>query len=143
MSPFANPKLAAIDDALTELEPSLNEFAQAHGFALTRSHEGSFNAPRRWLHRDSGVIRHEIGLIVSSKMPERLERGFYPDIPCTLYFAAFDRKAQMHYETIVFEAQPFISLRDSLPRHLADALAKLDACTPDFISRYGVQNAAF
>ena len=142
MSPFANPKLAAIDDALTELEPSLEEFGQAHGFALTRSHEGSFNVPRRWLCRDTGAVVHEIGLIIASEMPERLERGFYPDIPCTLYLVAFDRKAQRHYATTVFEAQPFSSLRDSLRRHLADALAKLDACTPDFILHYGVHDHA-
>lgn len=141
MSPLTNPKLAAIDDALRELEPSLGEFGQAHGFALTRSHEGSFNVPRRWLHRDSGAIRHEIGLIISLAMPERLERGFYPDIPCTLYVAAFDRKAQKHYQTPVFEALPFRSLRNSLDLHLADALAKLDTCTSDFISRYGVHDS--
>lgn len=142
MSPFTNPKLAAIDDALTQLEPCLEEFGQAHGFALTRSHEGSFNVPRRWLRRDSGAVVHEIGLIIASEMPERLERGFYPDIPCTLYLAAFDRKAQRHYDTRVFEAQPFSSLTDSLRRHLADALAKLDACTPDFILHYGVHDHA-
>jgi hypothetical protein len=133
-----DPNLAAIDDALTELEPSLDAFGKKHGFALTRSHEGSFNIPRRWLHRDSGTIRHEIGLIIASAMPERLERGFYPDIPCTLYIAAFDRKAQRHYHGTVFEGQPFSSLKDSLHCHLEDALAKLDGCTPDFISHYGV-----
>ena len=55
---------------------------------------------------------------------------------------AFDRKAQRHWDTRVFEAQPFRLLKDSLPRHLADALAKLDACTPDFIALYGVQDLA-
>jgi hypothetical protein len=140
MSPFTNPKISAIDDALTEIEPILDAFAQAHGFALTRSHSGSFNVPRRWLRRKSGAILHEIGLIIASEMPERVERGFYPDIPCTLYLAAFDRRAQRHYDIRVFEAQPFSSLRDLLARYLADALAKLDACTPDFISRYGVQD---
>jgi hypothetical protein len=142
MSPHTNPKLAAIDDALTELDPILEEFGLAHGFILRRSHEGSYNVPRRWLHRDSGAIFYEIGLIISSEMPERLERGFYPEMPCTLYLAAFDRKAQRYYDTRVFEAQPFSSLRDSLRRHLADALAKLDACTPDYILRYGVLDHA-
>jgi hypothetical protein len=142
MSCFTDPKIAAIDDALTELEPGLGEFGRSDGFALTRSHEGSFNVPRRWLQRESAGIRHEIGLIIASPMPERLERGFFPDIPCTLYIAAFDRTAQRHYDTTVFEAQPFSSLRDSLRRHLADAVAKLDACTPDFISHYGVHDHA-
>lgn len=138
MSSFRSPQIAEIDDALTELEPALNEFGRSHGFALTRSHEGSFNVPRRWLHRESAGIRHEIGLIIASPMPERLERGFYPDIPCTLYVAAFDRAAQRHYHAAVFEAQPFRSLKDSLGHHLADALAKLDACTPEFVSHHGV-----
>jgi hypothetical protein len=82
-------------------------------------------------------IRHEIGLIVASLMPERLERGFYPDIPCTLYIAAFDVAAQRHFHATVFEAQPFRSLRELLSHHLADALVKLDACTSEFIARYG------
>jgi hypothetical protein len=53
MSDFTNSKIAAIDDGLRELEPCLAEFGRAHGFALTRSHEGSFHVPRRWLHRAS------------------------------------------------------------------------------------------
>ena len=142
MSCFTDPKIAAIDDALTELEPSLDEFGRSHGFALTRSHQGSFNVPRRWLQRETAGIRHEIGLIIASPMPERLERGFYPEIPCTLYIAAFDRAAQRHYDTRVFESQPFSSLRDSLRRYLADALAKLDACTSDYILHYGVHDHA-
>ena len=137
-----NPKIAAIDDALTELEPSLDRFARSHGFTLTRSHEGSFNVPRRWLHRDAAGIRHEVGLIIASPMPERLERGFFADIPCTLYVAAFDRAARRHYYAPVFEAQPFRSVRDSLSHHLADALSKLDACTADFILRFGVNDHA-
>jgi len=140
MTSLSNPKLAAIDDAVTECEPCLQEFAQAHGFTLTRSHDGSFNVPRRWLHRESGRIRHEIGFIIALPMPERLERGFFPDIPCTIYVAAFDRAAQKHYHASVCEAQPFSSFRDSLGRHLADAIAKLDACTSDFILQYGVDD---
>jgi len=138
MSDFSNPKIAAIDDGLIELEPCLAEFGRAHGFALTRSHEGSFNVPRRWLHRESAGIRHEIGLIIASPMPDRLQRGFYPDIPCTLYVAAFDRGAQRHYQAAVTEAEPFRSLRDSLSHHLADALAMLDACSAEFIAHHGV-----
>jgi hypothetical protein len=138
MSSFTNPKLAAIDDALAQLEPTMDEFGRSHGFALTRSHDGSFNVPRRWLHRESAGIRHEIGLIIASAMPERLERGFYPDIPCTLYVAAFDCAAQRHYQAAVTEAEPFRLLRDSLSHHLADALAVLDACTPEFIAHHGV-----
>ena len=96
--------------------------------------------PRRWLHRESAGIRHEIGLIIASPMPERLERGFYADIPCTLYVAAFDHAKQRHYHAPVTEAEPFCSLRDSLSRHLASALATLDACTSEFIARYGVSD---
>jgi hypothetical protein len=142
MTAFANPKLAAIDDALTEFEPCFANFAHSHGFTLTRSHDGSFNVPRRWLHRESAGIRQEIGLIIASPMPERLERGFYPDLPCTIYVAVFDRAARKHYHTTVCEARPFSSLRDSLGHHLADALAKLDTCTSDFISQYGVDDHA-
>jgi len=142
MSPHTNPKLAAIDDALTELHPILEEFGQAHGFTLHCSHEGSYNVPRRWMRRDAAPILHEIGLIIASEMPERLERGFYPEMPCTLYITAFDRKAQRHFTTRVIEAQPFSSFRDSLRQHLADAVAKLDVCTPDYILHYGVHDHA-
>ena len=137
MSDFSNPKIAAIDDGLSQLEPGLAEFARTHGFTLTRSHEGSFNVPRRWLHRQSASVGQEIGLIIASPMPERLECGFYPDIPCTMYVTAFDRAAQRHYHAPVTEAESFRSLRDSLSRHLASALAMLDACTPEFIAHHG------
>jgi hypothetical protein len=140
MSSFTNPKIAAIDDALTELEPIMTGFGRSHAFTLTRSHEGSFNVPRRWLHRESAGIRHEIGLIIASPIQERLDRGFYPDIPCTLYVAAFDRAAQRHYQTAVVEAEPFQLFRDSLTRHLADALGRLDACTPEFIADHATRD---
>lgn len=138
MSSFSSPQIAQIDDALAELEPRMDEFGRSHGFVLTRSHEGSFNVPRRSLHREAAGIRHEIRLIIASPMPERLERGFYPDIPCTLYIAAFDRSAERHFHEAVAEAEPFRSLRDSLGRHLASALTMLDACTPEFIAHHGV-----
>ena len=142
MSPHDNPKLAAIDDALTEFHPILEKIGNIHGFTLHCSHEGSYNIPRRWLRRDAAPVVQEIGLIIASEMPERLERGFYPELPCTLYIIAFVREAQRHYEALVFEAQPFYSLRDSLSRQLEDAVAKLDVCTPDYILQYGVQDHA-
>lgn len=138
MSSLDDLKLATIDDALTECEPCLEEFAYAHGFALTRSHNESFNIPRRWLRRETDGIHHEVGLIIALHMPERLARGFYPDIPCILYIAAFDRTTQKHYHADICEAQPFVLFRDSLRHHLADALAKLDACSAAYISQYGV-----
>ena len=81
--------------------------------------------------------RHEIGLIIAAPMPERLERGFFPEIPCTMYISAFNRENRKHYYSIIFEAQPFSSLRDSLAAHLRDAGAELDRCAPDFISAHG------
>ena len=139
-SSFTNPKLAAIDDALTELHPCLLQFGRAHGFSLGRCHEGSFDVPRRWLSREPrGLpgIQHEIGLGISLPMAERLERGFFPEIPCTLSISANDTESRMHYHATIFEAQPFCSLRDSLPGHLLDAAARLDTCTRDFISQQG------
>lgn len=140
MSDFKNPKIAAIDGGLSELDPHLEEFGRSHSFVLTRSHEGSFNVPRRWLHREFAGIRHEIGLVIASAMQDRLERGFYPDIPCTLYVAAFDRVARRHCHATIFEARPFRSVRESLSDHLAAAIAKLDACSPEFIAQYGVDD---
>jgi len=142
MTSLTNPKLAAIDEALSECEPCLDAFANSRGFTLTRSHDGSFNVPRRWLHRESSGVRHEIGLIIALPMSERLERGFYPDIPCTIYVSAFDRAARKHYHSPVCEAQPFSLFRDSLSHHLADAIAKVDACTSEFILQYGVDDQA-
>ncbi len=140
MSPFSNPKLAEIDEALTELEPYLVEFGRAKGFTLMRSHEGSYNVPRRWLRRDFGtspVVRHEVGLVIAAPMPERLERGFFPEIPCSMYIAAFSPANRMHYDAIIFEAQPFFCLRQSLAAYLRDAAGKLEGCTGDFILRNG------
>jgi hypothetical protein len=145
MSALSNPKLAGIDDALTELEPFLVEFGRSHGFKLARSHEGSFNIPRRWLYRESdgtSPIRYEIGLVIALEMSERLERGFFPEIPCTLYITAHDREACMYYHAAIVEAQPFSSLKDSLSDHLGNAGTKLKACTRKFISEHGSRDPA-
>ena len=137
MSSLSNLNLAAIDGALIELEPTLEQFGRAHGFTLVRSHNGSLNVPRRWLHRHLAAVFHEIGLIIALPMPERLERGFYPDIPCTLYIAAADRKTRWFYHTSICEALPFSQLGQSLAQHLADAGSRLETCTPDFIVGHG------
>jgi hypothetical protein len=141
MSVLSNPKLAAIDDALNDLEPCLTEFGQTHGFTFLRSHEHSYNIPRRWLHREAAGIRHEIGLVIALQMPERLKHGFFPEIPCTLYIAAFERERQMHYSASVFEAVSFSSLRTSLPGYLLEAERKLQVCTSAFICEHGAHDA--
>ena len=66
MSPLTNPKLAAIDDALTELEPILEEFGLVNGFTLGRSEEGSYNVPRRWLHRHLAVAVPFTGALIAA-----------------------------------------------------------------------------
>jgi hypothetical protein len=141
MSSHGHPKLDEIDEALIQLEPLIDDSIRAGGFVLTRSHEHSYNVPRRWLQRTVAGICHQIGLVIASPMPERLERGFYPEIPVTLYVAAFDREAQKHYDTVISEAQPFVLFRDSLRQHLADAIARLDTYTPEFIAQHGVDDA--
>lgn len=137
MSCFAHPKLAGIDDALVELEPVLKEFARSHGFTHMRSHEGSFNVPHRRLYRELSGIYQEIYFVIALPMPERLERGFYAAIPCTLYIAACDRATQGHYHTAVFEAQPFDLAKGALSRHLEHALVTIESCTAEFITAMG------
>ena len=140
MSSFTDPHIAAIDNAMTGLEPCMQEFCRSHEFAMTRSHEGSFNVPRRWLQRESAGIRQEIGLVIAFPMQERLARGFYSAIPCKLYIAAFDRAAQRQYSANVFDGEPFHCLEHSLRSYLSDAMAKLNACTPEFILRHGTHD---
>ncbi len=133
MPEVPNPKLAAINDALTQLEPLLEEVGRPHGFRLVRARESY-----RYLHRDlPGGVRHEIGLIIALPMPERLERGFFPEIPCTLYAAAFHRPLRKHYHTEIFTHQPFSSMRASLTVHLRQAVAELERCTADFVAAHG------
>ncbi len=133
MPEFPNPRLAAISEALTQLEPLLQEVGRPQGFKLVRGRESY-----RYLHRDlPGGVRHEIGLIISIPMSERLERGFFPEIPCTLYAAAFHRAAHKHYHTEIFTHQPFSSMRASLSAHLRQAVAELEICTADFVVAHG------
>ena len=138
--PISHPKLIEIDNALTELEPAMEEFARLNGYDLWRGHGGSHNIPRRGLRRQADCVSHAVDLVVASPMPERLERGFYLELPCALYI-----RAQTHlfpepchwYHTVVVEAQPYCALVRSLAQSLADAGARLDACTPDFVSQHG------
>jgi hypothetical protein len=136
MPEFPNPKLAGINDALTQLEPLLEDVGRAHGFRLIRARESY-----RYLQRDlsvAPVIRHEIGMIISISMEERLERGFFPEIPCTLYVHAHHPEFRKHCHAEILRNQPLNSLRPSLPGHLRDAVATLDTWTADFICEHGI-----
>ena len=132
MATFSHPKLASIDDAMTQLEPILETFAQPRGFALTRSHEGSLNVPRRWLQRRTAGVFQEIGLIVSSPMPDRLALGFYPEIPCSLYVSAQINGALLH-DQIVAESVPFCYLSQALADHLLLAVESLESHMSEYL----------
>jgi hypothetical protein len=132
MSTFSNPKLASIDDALSQLEGALEAFARLHRFSLTRSHEGSFNVPRRWLQRRVQGVFEEIGVIVASPMPERLELGFYPEIPCTLYVSSQVNGVLLHHEAVA-EAIPFQDMLATLAGQLQSALEALEFHTREHL----------
>ena len=135
MSLHANPAIAAIGDAFERLEPCLGDFARRHGFVLHRSHDGSINVPRRWLRREFEGICQEIGLVVALEMPLRLERGFYPDLPCSIYVAASDARNGSDAVATICESQPYRLLVETLGKHLRDALDRLDPRSGALVSR--------
>ena len=141
-APITDPKLVEIDNALAGLDPVFEQFGCAHGFAFARGTGTSANIPRRWLNRILPGVHHQIGLVIASSIFERLERGFYPAIPCTLYISAQQpypnplRSCTVHHTKIV-EAEPFSALVHSLPRYLAEAGSQLDVCTVAFVAQHG------
>ena len=139
--PITEPKLVEIDNALAELDPTFEQFGGAHGFTFARGNAGSANIPRRWLTRILPGLVHQIGLVITSSIVERLERGFYPAIPCTLYIQAQllpnPSWGSQVYDTEIVEAEPFSALVHSLPRYLAEARSQLDTCTVEFVTQHG------
>jgi len=135
--PFTEPKLNEIDSALAELDPTFEEFARVHGFTFLRGTSGCFNVPRRWLRRRTLNLSQGIDLVIALPMLERLERGFFPAIPCTVYIRAQNHDTNRWRHTNIVEARPFDELSHSLAQCLADAGATLDAYTPDFVTQHG------
>jgi hypothetical protein len=135
--PISHPKLVEIDNALAALEPTLNEFGHSLGFILLRGHGQSCNIPRRWLRRCGPYLHQDIGLVIAASIFERLERGFYPSIPCCLYVMAHSFASRRFCSATIVEAQPYTEFRLALPQHLADAHSQIEAWTPEFIDNHG------
>jgi len=140
MPTFSDVKLDAIEDGLARLDPGLQQFGTSFGFALQKGHEHSADIPRRWLKREVNRIRQEIGLVVAIPMDERLARGFWPEIPLSLYITAQMATAHnelRYYHEVLEEAISFSVLNNTLEEHLTLAQSKLQACTPDFVAERG------
>ena len=75
-------------------------------------------------------------------MPERMEKGFYPAMPCQLYVKAStlglgDVKLQRWCFTDIVEKEPYSEFRDHLVQHLAAACTKLDLYTREYVMEHG------
>jgi hypothetical protein len=84
-SPEGRANLAAIEEKLGELDDLLARFCSEHDYTL----RGSLNMwPKRrvWCRRE---IDRVMDLELDIEFQEALDRGFYPDLPLSLYARGF------------------------------------------------------
>ena len=139
--PLKHPKLLEIENALTLFDPALVEFGRKHGFVLSRGGHGGAHMPRRGLRRILPDFTQGIGLVMACDIRERLERGFYPDLPCRLYINACTLGAEpsprrwLHH--MVVESQPWSEFEADLLKHLTTAARMLELHTRDYVIEHG------
>ncbi|MCB1095370.1 MAG: hypothetical protein KDN22_07290 [Verrucomicrobiae bacterium] len=140
-----NPKLAEIDIALSKLESCIESLAHESGYEITRSHDSSFNIPRRWIRRttelDGRQVRHQAEILIGVPIDVRLERGFYPEIPLEITAGATLAHLEPFSELLIYktvaEALPYSEANEQLPELFRKIRSLHEQWDADFITEHG------
>ena len=140
-----NPKLAEIDIALSKLESCIESLAHESGYEITRSHDGSFNIPRRWISRTTELggrqIRHQAEILIGVPINVRLERGFYPEIPLDITAGATLKHLEPFSDLLLYktmaEGLPYSEANDQLPELFRRIRSLHERWDADFVAEHG------
>ena len=131
----SNPTIAEIDAGLDNLQDVLAAFANSEAYEIQRSHEGSFNVPRRWLQKLGEPRRDVIGLIIDLPYPEKLQQGWHSAIPIQIYAQSEVRsESQSRCCHQIVETSPFDTL------DLSAALRKAQDTIDDWSTEWILAN---
>ena len=120
-----------MNDKLVELEPILRKFCAHRGYALRGSSDASL-----WPFRSAlahGEIHRCLDLSADAKLLDILKRGFWPEMPWSLYASAAPRVAPGQLwrvlTTDVFRRLPFCELASVLEQRLEEGFSILRQLT--------------
>ena len=136
LSDEAQAKVQTVNDALLQLDPILESFCKRRNYDLHRS-------SRLWPSRSAcarGIIDRYLHLTPDTTFVEILKRGFYPEMPWSLYASANSRRGPGHPFRVLtidlFRNLPFSDLTSVLEQRLEEGYLRLDELTPqDVLAR--------
>jgi hypothetical protein len=134
ISPQFREKIELMETKLSELDPILIKFCSEHGYHL-RSLIGVW--PRRavWTRNE---IDRTLDLTMDLSVQSFLDRGFYPEMPWSLFATGSVRALPAHFlSTDIFRALPFSSLSALLAKQLSNGLTILRHLTSEEIMAKG------
>jgi hypothetical protein len=133
ISPEVSAKIHLMESKLVELNPILCRFCAEHGYTLS-CHIGVWPRRKAWVREE---IDRTLDLTMALTVQEFMDRGFYPQMPWSLYATASLPTLPARFLSVdVFRALSFSELPDVLASRLADGATILRSFTSeDVIAR--------
>jgi hypothetical protein len=137
LTPENAERIQSIETRLATLDPTLRDFCARHDYTFS-SPVGVWPRKRAWRREE---VDRCFDLTMDLTVREAMERGFYPDMPWSLYITASTRPPhpdEVRFLTAdVFRQLPFSSLCDRLGADLEIGLTTLTTFTLETINERG------
>jgi len=142
LSPEIAARIQAVEAKLAELDPILHGFCTERGYTFS-SQVGVWPRRKVWARKE---IDRTLDLTMDLTVPEVMERGFYPEMPWSLYASASLLPVSKQVRLLsadVFRGLPFSQLAGVLAARFEDGLAMLRGFTrEDIIARGQIHGSA-
>jgi hypothetical protein len=129
LSPQATARIDEVNNKLSELDPVIHAFCKRRGYAF-HAETKLWPARRAWAH---GEIRRCLHLTMNATFLDILKRGFWPELPWSLYASAsLPLAAGQPIRTLaeeIFRGLPFSELATVLEQRLEDGFSILHRLT--------------
>jgi hypothetical protein len=137
LSPEITARIQAVENNLALLDPILHGFCERHGYRFS-STVGVYPRRRVW---QRGEIDRSLDLVLDLTVPEVMDRGFYLEMPWSLYAGASllpaIGEAMRVLDADVFRGVPYSQLATVLPARLEEGAAILKSITRHDITERG------
>jgi hypothetical protein len=130
LSGAAKARVRSVNDKLAEFEPILRKFCTHRGYALREPSDASLWPFRSVLAH--GEIHHCLDLNTDAKFLDILKRGFWPEMPWSLYASAAGVAPGQPWRiltTALFRRLPFCDLASVLEQRLEEGFSILRQLT--------------
>lgn|ERR1035437_6616512 len=137
LSPEVTARIQAVEAKLADLDPILHVFCARTSYTFS-SHVGVWPRRKVWVREE---VDRTLDLTMDLSVPEVMERGFYPDMPWSLYATAsvmlLPLESSRALSEYVFRGLPFSQLAEVLAARLEDGLVILRRITRDDVITKG------